>query len=90
MVSMKHELVSLDEKGKIPPSRSLCSIHPGEELLSYCNDDSEAACPICVKQKHQGHSVSLLSEAMAKVKQDILVQMQSVGFLLSFFFFFFF
>ena len=57
---------------------SKCSIHPGQDLLFQCVEQScrKPVCAICVTEEHHQHSTSEIDEFIEDKKHDISLQSQ--------------
>ena len=57
---------------------SKCSIHPGQDLLFQCVEQScrKPVCAICVTEEHHQHSTPEIDEFIEDKKHDISLQLQ--------------
>lgn len=65
-----HVLVPATMMPSEEEERALCQIHPGLEVLFYCNSCKVVACHVCMVESHtgSGHSVVGLGTAAADVR----------------------
>jgi hypothetical protein len=49
-----------------------CSLHPGEELVSYCTECTSAVCCVCAAVHHEGHELRYLYDVLAESRRSLL------------------